>query len=175
MAVEGRDAELEGRRLPDVRLASSSGGEVALAETGAGILVLYVYPRTAVPGQEQPEGWDQIPGAKGCTGESRAFRDLEGDLRAEGASVMGLSAQPLGEQREFAAREDIPYALLSDPGLQLADGLGLPTFQVAGMTLYQRLTLIVVDGRVEKVLHRDLAPDLHPVAALDWLRQREAR
>jgi uncharacterized protein len=174
-AGERTPAGLVGRCLPDLRLATASGGEAALAEAGAGILVLYVYPRTAVPGQPLPAGWDEIPGARGCTAENRAFRDLESDLREEGAWVMGVSAQPLDEQRAFAAREGITYPLLNDAALELADTLRLPTFQVAGMTLYRRLTLIVVERRIEKVLYRELAPELHPIAALDWLRQRRAK
>jgi peroxiredoxin len=174
VADEETAARLEGRRLPALRLPST-GGEVALTEAASGILVVYVYPRTGVPGQPLPEDWDRILGARGCTVESCAFRDLERELRQEGATVMGLSAQPLDEQREFAGREQVPYPLLNDSKLELATTLGLPTFDVAGTTLYRRLTLIVIDGRIAKVLHRELAPELHPVGVLDWLLQRKAR
>jgi peroxiredoxin len=163
---------LEGRRVPRLRLVSASGSEVDLGAAAEGVLVLYVYPRTAVPGRRLPKGWEDLPGARGCTAESRAFRDLESELRLEGAVVMGLSAQPFDEQRQFAGRERISYPLLNDAKLELAAKLGLPTFDVDGMTLYQRLTLIVVDGCVAKVLDRNLAAELHPVAALEWLRLR---
>jgi peroxiredoxin len=166
-------ARLEGRSLPDLRLPAATGGAVSLRKAGATVLFAYVYPRTGVPGRPLPAGWDQIPGARGCTAENFAFRDLEDDLSAEGATVMGLSAQPLDEQREFEARERIPYLLLNDAGLALERTLGLLTFAVDGMTLYRRLTLIVVAGRIAKVLHGELAPELHPVAALDCLRRQE--
>jgi peroxiredoxin len=165
--------QLEGRRLPDLDFPATTGGTVAIAEAAAGILVLYVYPRTRVPGQPLPPGWNEIPGARGCTAENRAFRELEDDLGAEGATVMGLSAQPLNEQREFAACERIAYPLLNDEPLELAAALGLPTFEVDSMTLYRRVTLIVVAGLIEKVLDGELPPELHPVGALDWLRRRE--
>ena len=94
--------------------------------------MLYIYPRTGVPGEPNPDGWDAIPGARGCTPQSCAFRDHEGELRELGAKVVGMSAQPLGEQREFAEREHIPYPLIADPELRLADALRLPTFETSG-------------------------------------------
>lgn len=139
---DGAADHLPGAAVPSVRLASTAGDEVDLAQAAAKIVVLYVYPRTGVPGEPLPEGWDEIPGARGCTPQNCAFRDLEGELRALGATVHGLSAQPLAEQHEFAARERIPYPLLNDSALELQTELNLPTFDVAGMRLYKRLTLI---------------------------------
>jgi peroxiredoxin len=104
--------------------------------------VLYVYPRTGTPGQPLPVGWDAIPGARGCTLENCAFRDLESDVRECGARLMGLSAQSFAEQCAFAGRERLRYPLLNDSDVRLAGELGLPTFEVAGLRRYKRLTLI---------------------------------
>lgn len=161
---------LAGRPLPDVRLPSTQG-KVELRLAAAGTLVLFIYPRTGVAGQPQPAGWDEIPGARGCTAESCAFRDRATALHERGANVMGLSAQPAAEQREFAQRERIPYPLLNDCNLVLANELGLPTFEVAGMTFYKRLTLIAVAGRVATVFYPVVSPARHPAEVVEWLSE----
>jgi peroxiredoxin len=168
---DGAADHLPGLRLPALALPSTLGGtlELAGAAREAGTLVLYVYPRTGTPGQPSPDGWDAIPGARGCTPQSCAFRDHHAELRALGAEVLGLSAQPAQEQRSFAAREHIPFALLSDPGLALAGALALPTFEVAGMRLYKRITLVVRDGAIAKAFYPVFPPDRNAAEVLAWL------
>jgi peroxiredoxin len=160
---DGATDHLAGLDLPAVRLEATIGDPVDLAAAAraAGTLVVYVYPRTGTPGRPLPAGWDAIPGARGCTPESCSFRDHAGELAALGAQVHGLSAQPLAEQREFAQREHMPFALLNDAGLLLADALRLPTFEVDGMTLYKRLTLIARGGRIDRVFYPVFPPDTH--------------
>jgi peroxiredoxin len=174
---DGAAEHLPGRRLPALALRATSGGTVdlAAAAAGAGTLVLYVYPRTGVPGQPSPDGWDAIPGARGCTPQSCAFRDHHAELRTLGADVLGLSAQPADEQAAFAAREHLPFALLSDPGLRLAAALALPTFEVVGMRLYKRITLVVEDGTIAKALYPVFPPDRNAAEVLAWLRERDRR
>jgi peroxiredoxin len=167
---DGAADGLEGRELPDLHLESTGGEAVSLKDAEAGTLVLYVYPATGVPGQPLPEGWDDIPGARGCTPENCSFRDHAAELDELGARVHGVSAQSLEEQREFAERERMPYPLLSDTDLQLANELGLPTFEAGGRTLYKRLTLIVRDGRIEKVFYPIFPPDEHVGDVLAALR-----
>ncbi|MDP9277575.1 MAG: peroxiredoxin, partial [Actinomycetota bacterium] len=130
---DGAADHLRGTELRPVTLPATSGEGVNLADAAAGTLVLYVYPRTGLPDQPLPEGWDAIPGARGCTPQNCAFRDLHSELRALGATVHGLSAQSLDEQREFAAREQIPFPLLNDSRLRLEEELGLPTLETGGM------------------------------------------
>jgi peroxiredoxin len=155
---DGGADHLRGTDLRPVTLPATSGGDVNLADAAAGTLVLYVYPRTGVPGQPLLEGWNEIPGARGCTPQNCAFRDLHGELRALGATVHGLSAQPLDEQREFVAREQIPFPLLNDRELCLADDPGLPTFEAGGMRLYKRLTLIARGGTIDDVIYPVFPP-----------------
>jgi peroxiredoxin len=171
---DGAADHLPGLRLPGLALPATRGGEVDLAQAAACFrtLVLYVYPRTGTPGQPSPDGWDAIPGARGCTPQSCAFRDHHAELRALGAGVLGLSAQPAEEQAEFAAREHLPFALLSDPRLQLADVLRLPTFEAAGMRLYKRITLIIEQGAIAKVFYPVFPPDRNAAEVLGWLRDR---
>src|SRR5947207_7317681 len=119
-------AHLRGAELPVLALPSTAGDDVSLAEAASGTLVLYVYPRTGVPGEPLPPGWDEIPGARGCTPQACAFRDHAPELQALGAAVLGLSAQPLADQTEFAERVGLSYPLLSDPSLELAARLALP-------------------------------------------------
>jgi peroxiredoxin len=171
---DGAADDLPGLRLPALALPATTGGEVDLATAAAavGTLVLYVYPRTGTPGEPSPDGWDAIPGARGCTPQSCAFRDHHAELRALGADVLGLSAQPAAEQAAFAAREHMPFALLSDPSLELAAALRLPTFEAGGMHLYKRITLIVEGGAVAKAFYPVFPPDSNAADVLAWLRDR---
>jgi peroxiredoxin len=159
--------------LPPVRLPSTLGGEVDLsaAPDSDARLVAYVYPRTGVPGEPSPDGWDAIPGARGCTPQSCSFRDHVADLAAAGAHVVGISTQTAAEQREFAEREHIPYPLLADPGLELAAAMSLPTFEAGGGTFYKRLTFVARRGTIEAVLYPVFPPDRNAAQVLTWLRQ----
>ncbi len=168
---DGAADHLEGMEMPALRLPATAGGEVDLAELGAGLLVLYVYPHTGVPGEPSPAGWNEIPGARGCTPQNCAYRDAAADFAALGAGLAGLSAQDTGEQRDFAAREHIAYPLLSDGGLALVERLRLPTFELSGSTFYRRLTLIVRAGRIVKVFYPVFPPDSDSAQALGWLRE----
>src|SRR5919201_3017055 len=155
---DGACDHLTGMRLPSVPLASTTGRAVDLAAL-RGTTVVYCYPRTGRPDEEPPQGWNEIPGARGCTPQSCAFRDHEGELRALGARVFGLSTQTTEYQREAAERLHLPFELLSDADLAFAEALRLPSFEVDSMTLIKRLTMIVVDGRIAKVFYPVFPPD----------------
>jgi peroxiredoxin len=167
---DGAADGLVGREMPDLALPSTLSGELRLPEAAAGLLVAYVYPMTGTPGVPLPEGWDDIPGARGCTPQNCAYRDVLADFRELGAELIGISAQTAAEQAEFAAREHIPYPLLGDDGLQLAEALGLPTFEVEGRTLYRRLTFVAVSTRIVKVFYPVFPPDRDAAQVLTWLR-----
>ena len=170
---DGAADHLPGLPLPDLDLPSTDGSaEASLARLGEGLLVAYLYPRTGVPGVPLPDGWDDIPGARGCTPQSCAYRDALGEFGELDATVIGISAQTHAEQLEFAEREHIPFPLLSDPGLRLAAALGLPTFEAAGMTLYRRLTLVAEDRRIVKAFYPVFPPDRDAAQVLGWLRSR---
>jgi peroxiredoxin len=161
---------LEGRSLPDLELPATTGGSVSLADLGArGTAILFIYPRTGRPGEPLPPGWDLIPGARGCTPQSCAFRDLHGEFAERGVRVVGLSAQSPEDQLEFAERVHLEFPLLSDPGLQLANSLGLPTFEAAGMTLYKRVTLVIRKGEIAKIFYPVFPPDQNAAEVLAWL------
>jgi peroxiredoxin len=166
---DGAADGLVGLALPDLALPSTLGGEMSLAEAGVGLLVAYVYPMTGTPGRALPEGWDDIPGARGCTPQSCAYRDALAEFRGLGADLVGISAQSPAEQAEFAEREHIYYPLLSDDGLRLAEALGLPTFEAVGRTFYRRLTFIAAEGRIVKVFYPVFPPDRDAADVLTWL------
>ena len=168
---DGAADHLVGTMLPPLTLDSSTG-QVSFRELGLDRLVLYVYPRTGKPGEPSPPGWDAIPGARGCTPESCAFRDHAAELRELGASLAGLSAQPLEDQVEFAERNHIAYPVIADPELRLGRALRLPTFDVAGMTLYKRITLIIEACAVAKVFYPVFPPDRNAEEVVAWLRSR---
>jgi peroxiredoxin len=166
---DGAADHLTGMALPEVRLPSTLGGTGNLAELSRDRLVAYVYPRTGTPGQPSPTGWDDIPGARGCTPQSCAYRDRLADFAALGATVVGISAQSPDEQRGFAEREHIPFPLLSDNGLRLRNALRLPTFEVDGMTLYKRLTIVAEGGQIAKSFYPVFPPDHNAADVLAWL------
>jgi peroxiredoxin len=171
---DGAADHLVGEAIPALSLPCTSDRPVALATAARATLVLYLYPRTGRPDEELPEGWDDIPGARGCTPQSCAFRDHYAELRSLGADVLGLSAQPLADQVEFAGRVGLPYPLLSDPELELARALRLPTFDVAGMRLYRRLTLIAREGRIDKVFYPVFPPDRNAADVAAWLADSDS-
>jgi peroxiredoxin len=170
-ADDGAVDHLPGVALPDLTLPSSHG-PVNLAELARERLVLYVYPRSGKPGRPMLPGWDEIPGARGCTPQSCGFRDHAAELAAFGARVAGLSAQGLADQVEFAERNRMPFPVVSDKRLELARALGLPTFEVEGLTLYKRLALVAERGRIVKVFYPVFPPDGNAAEVLAWMSSR---
>jgi peroxiredoxin len=169
---DGAADHLPGMRLPPVSLAATSG-EVVDLSTLAGRTVVYCYPMTGRPDRSLPTGWDEIPGARGCTPQSCSFRDHHAELRALGASVFGLSTQDTDYQSEAATRLHLPFALLSDADLAFARALGLPTFEVDGMVLLKRLTLVIDEGWIEKVFYPVFPPDKSAEEVVEWLEDLE--
>lgn len=168
---DGAARHLPGRALPELTLPSSAGERVALSALGHGRTVIYLYPLTGRPGVDLPEGWDAIPGARGCSTEACGFRDHFQELVDAGAArVFGLSSQSPAYQAEVVERLRLPFAMLSDPEFALAAELGLPSFAAPGHDrLYSRLTLIVTDGRIEHVFYPIFPPNTHAVQVIDWL------
>jgi peroxiredoxin len=169
---DGACDHLTGEPVPQLVL-DSSRGSVGLAELGAGLAVLYIYPRTGKPGVPVPDSWDAIPGARGCTPQSCAFRDHAAELAGLGARVAGLSAQPLEDQVEVAERLGLPYPVIADPQLRLGAALGLPTFEFDGATLYRRVTLVFESGRIVRVFYPVFPSDRNAQEVVTWLQGRE--
>jgi peroxiredoxin len=168
---DGACEHLPGLAIPDLTLPSSAG-PVNLAELARDLLVLYVYPRTGRPGRPVPAGWDDVPGARGCTPQSCAFRDHAAELAELGAAAAGLSAQSLDDQREFADRNRMPFPVVSDERLELGRALGLPTFEFDGLTLYKRVTLVAERGRIAKAFYPVFPPDRNAEEVLAWISSR---
>lgn len=167
---DGGADHLPGLAVPALALPATRGGaEIDLPTLAGGLLVAYLYPRTGTPGVPLIDGWNDIPGARGCTPQSCSYRDALAEFEALGARVVGISVQSAAEQAEFAAREHIPFPLLSDPGLRLATALRLPTFEAGGMTLYRRLTLVAEGGTVVKAFYPVFPPDRDAGEVLAWL------
>ena len=167
---DGGAAHLEGAALPAVSLPSTGGRTVDLTAL-RGTVVLYCYPLTGAPGKELPAGWNEIPGARGCTPQSCAFRDHHAELAALQAQVFGISTQGTDYQREAAQRLHLPFELLSDEKLEFAQALRIPGFDVEGRRLLKRVTLIVREGRIAKVFYPIFPPDRNAGDVLAWLRE----
>ena len=171
---DGAARHLIGARMASVPLQATNGGTVDLSALH-GLTVVYAYPRTGRPGVENPEGWDMIPGARGCTPQSCSFRDHFTEMKTLGVDhLFGLSTQGPDYQREAADRLHLPFAILSDEQLTLTRAMNLPVFETSGMTLLKRLTLVIDDGCVEHVFYPVFPPDRSAADVIDWLSGRVA-
>lgn len=167
---DGAAAHLPGSAVPDIALVSTDGGRVSLARC-PGRTVLYIYPLTGQPGIALPEGWDGIPGARACTPQSCAFRDLHAELLASGADrIYGLSTQITAWQQEAVRRLHLPFALLSDALFDLTGAWRLPTFEALGARLLKRMALVIDDGRVSTMFYPVFPPDRNAADVLAWLK-----
>lgn len=172
---DGSARHLVRQSLPSIALPATDGSTVDLSAL-RGTSAIYAYPMTGQPGVPLPEGWDMIPGARGCTPQSCAFRDHFAELRSLGVDrLYGLSTQTTDYQREAADRLHLPFPLLSDRALRLAEALELPIFETAGMRLLKRLTMIIANGRIEHVFYPVFPPDRSAADVLDWLRSHRAK
>jgi len=167
---DGATRHLGGLKLPSVPLAATDGSTVDLSAL-RGRTVVYVYPRTGRPGQNMPDGWDAIPGARGCTPQSCAFRDHYQELKELGvAELFGLSTQDTGYQQEAVERLHLPFEILSDEKLEFAQALKLPTFEVDAMRLIKRITLVIRDGAIVKVFYPVFPTDANAAEVVRWLK-----
>ena len=170
---DGSTNHLKGMKLPNVYLSATNGKPINLGDI-KGKLVIYCYPMTGQPNVALPDGWDQIPGARGCTPQSCSFRDHYQELQSLGADVVGLSVQSTEYQQEMADRLHLPFPVLSDEEYQFQQALRLPTFVAAGMTLLKRITLIANDGVIEAVHYPIFPSDSDPAWVIDYLKNRTA-
>lgn len=168
---DGACTYLSGKQLPDISLLSTSGHYVNLRER-QGLTVLYAYPLTGRPGVALPDGWDQIPGARGCTPEACSFRDHHAEIRQLGAEIFGLSTQSNDYQREVRSRLHLTFDLLTDELFTFTDSLSIPTFTTSSMRLLRRVTIICDSGLVEHVFYPIFPPDRHPADVIAYLRAR---
>ena len=166
---DGACDHLPGARLPDIALPATDGGTVNLSRL-PGTVVVYCYPMTGRPGVPLPDGWDDIPGARGCTPQSCSFRDRHSELSALGAAVFGMSTQDTGYQREMAERLHLPFPVLSDSEFGFVGAMGIPTFEAGGMRLMRRVTMVVRDGAVEAFHYPVFPSDSDP----EWVLLRLA-
>ena len=169
---DGAARHLTGATLPDLALPATSGAPVNLSKL-KGRTVVYVYPRTGVPGIDVPPGWDDIPGARGCTPQSCSFRDHFGEIKRLGVQQLyGLSTQDTAYQKEAATRLHLPFAILSDEKLALTKAMKLPTFTTSGMTLLKRMAWIVDDGKITRVFYPVFPPDKNATDVIAWLQAK---
>jgi len=171
---DGAASHLPGAALPDIALPATAGPDVSLARL-TGRTILYAYPMTGKPGVALPDGWDGIPGARGCTPQACAFRDHHAELQGAGAQhVFGMSTQDTAYQLEAAERLHLPFPLLSDAALRLTTALRLPVMVVDGAMLLKRMALIIEDGIIGHVFYPVFPPDRNAADVLQWLRARQA-
>jgi peroxiredoxin len=166
---DGSCSHLAGKKLPDIKLPSTNGTCVDLTSL-SGWVVLYIYPMTGKPGVPIPDGWAEIPGAAGCTPQSCSYRDNFDEFRTLDVTIYGVSAQPTLDQVEAAERLSLPYELLSDSELKFASSLNLPIFEITGLKLLKRVTLICSDGLIKKLFYQVFPPDKNAFNVIEWLK-----
>lgn len=168
---DGAAEHLKNMRVPAVSLETTAGRRVDLSRLSAPRTVVFCYPMTGVPGKALPEGWDLIPGARGCTPQTCGFRDLHREFLRHSAEVFGLSTQSSEYQREMAQRLGLPFEVLSDFHFELCDALRLPTFEVDGTKLLKRLSMIIREGRIEHIFYPVFPPNESAEQVLRWLQE----
>lgn len=175
---DGAANHLSGMIIPSIALSSTANRSVNLAAISEErLVVVYCYPRTGRPGAEPLTGyaaWNEIPGARGCTPQSCAFRDFYGELRNLGAGVFGLSTQTTEYQKELVEREHLPFEILSDAELRFTNALRLPTFEVEGVALLKRLTFIISERKIVKVFYPVFPPDKNAEEVIAWLEENKS-
>lgn len=169
---DGTCAHLEGMRVPSVSLISSSGNKINIGSI-EGLLVVYFYPLIGRPDSPPMLGWNEIPGARGCTPQSCAFRDFYSEFNEIGASIYGVSSQAHSEQVEALNRLHLPFPLISDSSFELAEALNLPTFTYNSLKLIKRLTLIIKDGVISKVFYPVFPPNENAANVIAWLKEHQ--
>jgi peroxiredoxin len=167
---DGAADHLKGIRMPNLSLPSTGGKTVQLDELGGVRTVIYCYPMTGVPGKALPEGWDLVPGARGCTPQACNFRDRHEELAHFGITVYGVSTQSTEYQREMAERNHLPFEILSDSEFRLCDALRLPTFTMAGMRLLKRIAMIIKGTKIEHVFYPVFPPNESADQVIEWLK-----
>ena len=169
---DGSTDHLKGLRLPNVSLAATNGTTINLGEI-KGKLVIYCYPMTGQPNVALRDGWDQIPGARGCTPQSCSFRDHYNELQTLGTEVLGLSVQTTEYQKEMVDRLHLPFPVVSDSDYRFQKALNMPTFVASGMTLLKRVTLIVSNGVIQAVHYPIFPSDSDPIWVIDYLKRHQ--
>jgi peroxiredoxin len=166
---DGAAAHLFGQSLPAIALRGTHAAEVDVSLL-TGWVVIYCYPMTGVPGVALPPGWDQIPGARGCTPQSNAYKQAHPALKALGAQVFGLSTQNTAYQQEMVERLQLPFPVLSDEHLHFQKSLNLPTFESLGQTLLKRLTMVAHQGVIHTVHYPIFPSDSDAAWVLNYLK-----
>jgi peroxiredoxin len=170
---DGACDHLPGMKIPSISLRSTKGRMVNLADPSSERMVVYIYPRTGAPGSTVPGTWDEIPGARGCTPQSCSMRDHYREAKALGAEIFGLSTQTTEYQKEVMERLHLPFEILSDADFKFTHALNLPTFVFEGVTLDKRLTLVIKDGKIEKVFYPVFPTDKHGEQIVAWLKRKQ--
>ncbi len=169
---DGKTSHLVGMLIPNIKLTSTQTSVVDLIESFRSPTVLFIYPRAGSPLEpnKNPELWDTIPGARGCTPQSCSFRDTIDEFRELGVQVFGLSSQSPAVQKEFVERNHISFPILSDENHSLADSLNLPTFAFEGERLIKRMAFFIQNGKIQKVFYPVFPPDKNADEVLAWIR-----
>jgi len=149
---DGKCDHLFNMTLPQLSLLSTSNNTIDLSKL-EGLTVFYFYPRMGRPDIETPAGWGDIPGASGCTPQTCSFKDQHEDFSRLEVDVYGVSTQASSYQKEAVDRLSLPFDILSDEDLNLTEMLNLPTFEVEGVILTKRVTLICQDSKIIKVFY----------------------
>jgi peroxiredoxin len=168
---DGACDHLTGSNIPEIILNSTHNEEVNIGKL-SGYTVIYIYPMTGQPNVALPEGWNEVPGARGCTPQSCSFRDLHDDLKTH-AQIFGLSSQETDYQQEAKERLHLPFELLSDTNFLLKQHLSLPTFTLDGIERYKRITLIIKENSIKKVFYTVFPPDQNASDVLNWLKEHK--
>ena len=99
-----------GKKVPDIELLLTGGGEKSLSDYRGRPLVLYFYPKASTPG---------------CTTEGRDFTAAIAKFRRQSAVILGASRDSLKAQENFKSKQGFPFDLVADTGEKLCEAFGV--------------------------------------------------
>jgi thioredoxin-dependent peroxiredoxin len=148
-----------GEQAPDFELPNQDGEPVKLSDLRGRPVVVYFYPKADTPG---------------CTTQACGVRDHEADYASAGATVLGVSPDPVAKVKKFHEKYQLNFPLLADEDHAVAEAYGVWVQKsMYGRTYFgnERTTFVIgPDGVVAAVL-RKVKPAEHDQQVLSALAQ----
>ncbi|VAW52529.1 Alkyl hydroperoxide reductase subunit C-like protein [hydrothermal vent metagenome] len=167
---DGACNHLEGAPFPSMLITVTPHATYDFSKE-KGINIIFFYPMIGHPDSLPMTGWNEIPGARGCTPQALSYKNYFRQITKLGVRLFGASSQALKEQNDAIDRLKLPFELINDSSFLLSNALKLPTFQFNEIKMIKRLTLVVVDGVIKKVFYPVFPPNKNVDDVIVWLKE----
>ena len=139
-----------GDPAPDFSCHATDGSTIKLSDFRGKKLVLYFYPMDDTPG---------------CTAQACSLRDVNRDIAAKGAAILGVSSQDEASHKKFTAKYKLNFPLLADTDRSMAKAYGVAGSGLFGVAraltgMNERVTFIIDEkGKVAHCLDDPNCPN----------------